>query len=38
MEFDETGVIVSIGTKGRWMLNRILATEATGLPVQATYY
>jgi len=38
MEPDETGQPVSIGTKGRFMLNRILATEATGLPVQATYF
>ncbi len=37
-EPDETGQTVSIGTKGRFMLNRILATEATGLPVRATYF
>ncbi len=37
-EMDESGQPVSIGTKGRFLLNRLLAQEATGLPTRAEYF
>ena len=38
IEPDDTGQTVSIGTKGRFMLNRFLGRESTGLPVMANYF
>lgn len=37
-EPDDSGQPVSIGTKGRRMLQRLLARDPTGLPVQAMYF
>lgn len=37
-EADETGDVVSIGTKGHRMLKRFLASETTGLRTTAEYF
>lgn len=37
-EPDENGDVVSIGTKGRRMLERALARPVTGLPTSAEYF
>lgn len=37
-EMDDDGQPVSIGTKGRRLLDRLLAREATGLPTTAQYF
>jgi hypothetical protein len=37
-EADEDGQVVSIGTKGTRMLQRLLARDPTGAPTQASYF
>jgi hypothetical protein len=37
-EQDDNGQVVSIGVKGKRMLNELLARELTGLPTQAEYF
>ena len=37
-EADDDGQVVSIGTKGLRMLQRLLARDPTGLPTTATYF
>src|SRR5262245_10983431 len=38
VEMDESGQAVSIGTKGKRMLDKILARPVTGLPTSADYF
>ncbi len=38
MEPDDSGQPVSIGTKGRFMLNRFLEVQRSGVPTMAQYF